>query len=154
MATLRDRLTLGALAGIGAILTRDVYSFFAKQVGFSKFYVWNIAADLFLKDKEVYTALGTIIGILADLGMGALLGVFFIYLLRWTGEANPIIKGAGVGIGSWLFFFGIMFHTLPHTAQTAPLDAMSNFSAFVGHTIFGLSLGLIGSKLLGVLRDD
>ena len=31
---------------------------------------------------------------------------------------------------------------------------MSNLSALVGHAIFGLSMGLIGARLLGLLRED
>ena len=120
METIRDRTTLGALAGIASILTRDIYSYLAKQIGFSKFYVWNIAADLFVHGKAVQTPVGTILGILADMGTGALLGVLFVHFLRWTGGKNPLIKGVGLGVGAWLLLFGIMFHTLPQDSRRGP----------------------------------
>ena len=67
----RDRTTLGAMAGMGAILARDVYSFLAKQIGFSKHYAWNVVAEFFLRGKEVYTVLGAVLGFLADLAAGS-----------------------------------------------------------------------------------
>ena len=154
METIRDRATLGALAGVAAILTRDVYSFLAKQIGFAKFYVWGIAADLFVSGKAVHTFLGSVLGILADMGTGALLGVLFVYFLRWTGGKNALIKGVGLGIGAWLLLFGIMFHTLPHTAGAAPKDVLSNLSGLVGHVIFGFALGYFTNKLLPLLGSD
>ena len=66
-------------------------------------------------EKQVHTALGGIIGFLADLALGALLGVLFAFFLLWTHGKNPAIKGLGIGIGAWLFLFGIMYHTLPVT---------------------------------------
>lgn len=154
LATLQDRTTLGAIAGMGAILARDAYSFLAKQIGFAKFYVWSIAADLFVQRKQAHTALGSILGFFADLALGALLGVFFAFFLLWTRGKNPTIKGLGIGIGAWLFLFGIMYHTLPVTKDLAPKDALSNLSALVGHAFFGLVMGLIGAKLLGLLHED
>lgn len=154
LATLRDRSTLGAIAGITAILVRDAYSLLAKLIGFATFHIWNIAGDFFLQGKQVYTALGNILGVLADLCMGALLGVFFVHFLRWTGGKNPVLKGLGIGLGAWLLLFGIVFHSLPLTQSTAPKEALSNMSAFVGHAIFGLTLGFAGSKLLALLRTD
>ena len=145
---------MGALAGIAAILVRDVYSFLAKSIGFAKFQIWNISADFFLEGKQVYTALGNVLGVLADLCLGALLGVFFVHFLRWTGGKNPVLKGLGIGLGAWLLLFGIVFHSLPLTQGTAPKEALSNLSAFVGHAIFGLTLGLTGARLLRLLGTD
>ncbi|MGE5528562.1 MAG: hypothetical protein ACM3X6_05405 [Patescibacteria group bacterium] len=148
MATIRDRTTLGALAGAGAILVRDAYSFLAKQIGFARFYVWGIAADLFLQGKAVQSAMGTVLGFLADLCTGALIGVVYAHFLRHAGGRNPVLKGLGFGLAAWLLLFGIIFHNLSHTMATAPKDPASNLSAFAGHSIFGLVLGYLWSKLL------
>ena len=88
------------------------------------------------------------------MGTGALLGVLFVHFLRWTGGKNPLIKGVGLGIGAWLFLFGIMFHNLPHTAGAAPKDVMSNLSGLIGHALFGFALGYFTSKLLPLLGQQ
>ena len=151
METIRDRSVIGALAGTAAILTRDIYSFLTKAVGFAKFYVWSIAADLFVSPKEVRTAMGTILGILADAALGGLLGVLFVHFLHRTGGKSPLAKGLGVGLGAWLFLFGVMLHNLPQTEGAAPADALSNLSAFIGHCLFGLALAYYTGKLLRFL---
>jgi len=148
LATLKDRTTLGIMAGAGGVLVRDLYSLFARAIGFAKFYVWNISADLFVREKEIVTAAGIVLGLLADLAMGGLIGVTFIHFLRWTRGRNPILKGIGFGIAAWLLLYGIIFHNLPQTITRAPEDAFSNLSAFVGHSLFGLSLGFCAGRLL------
>ena len=140
METIRDRTTLGAFAGVAAILIRDVYSLVAKLVGFAKFYVWNIAADLSYTARR-YKPLRAVLGILADMGTGALLGVLFVHFLRWTGGKNPLIKGVGLGIGAWLFYLASCFTTCLVRPVLHPIDVTSNLSGLIGHAIFGFALG-------------
>lgn len=148
--TVRDRDTLGALAGIGAILVRDIWSFFAKQIGFAKFYVWQNAAGLFMQKSQIKTVLGAISGLLADIVMGALIGVLFVRFLKMGQDRNPVLKGWGFGLGLWLLLFGLLMHSLPTATAVAPRDAKSVLSAFIGHSIFGLVLGLLSPWLLRV----
>ena len=143
-----DRVVLGAIAGIAGILTRDIYSFFAKIIGLAKFTVWNIAAALFMKMDQVKTPVGNIVGILADTVMGALIGVLFVYFLKYTNTKNIILKGWGMGLAAWLLLFGVIYHTLPFGVIAAPKDALSNLSAFIGHSILGFSMGVASNLLL------
>ncbi len=143
MYTLKDRVILGGISGIAGLLMRDLYCFFARGIGFAKYYCWNISADLFMNGKEVITFLGTVVGFLADIVFGAILGVTFVYLLKITNSKNIIIKGWGFGVVIWLFLFGILIHSLPGVQTTMPQDAMSNFSAFFGHSIFGITIGIL-----------
>lgn len=157
--TIRDRDTVGALAGIGAVLVRDGYSFAAKQIGLAKFYFWQNAGGFFMGKDQVKTALGSIVGGLADITMGAILGVVFVLFLRLGRDRNIILKGCGFGLGAWLLLFGLLMHTLPETRNVVSKDALSVLSNFIGHTIFGLTLGLLASRLLratdtGVERED
>lgn len=143
-----DRVVLGAIAGIVGVLTRDIYSFFAKAIGLAKFTVWNIAAALFMRMDQVKTPVGNIVGILADTVMGAIIGVLFVYFLKCTNTKNIILKGWGIGLAAWLLLFGVIYHTLPFGVEAAPKDALSNLSAFLGHSILGFGLGITADLLL------
>lgn len=156
MYTLKDRVILGGISGVLGLLMRDLYCFFARRIGFTTYYCWNISADLFMEGKDVKTLLGTVIGFLADIVFGSILGITFVYLLKITNSKNMIIKGWGFGVAIWLFLFGILIHNLPGTQTTAPQDAMSNFAAFLGHSIFGITMGVTVQKLFrkfGLIKD-
>jgi hypothetical protein len=139
---------IGGISGALGLLARDLWSFLAKSVlKIAKFYVWNISADLFMRGKDTHTVLGYVIGFLADIIFGAMLGIIFVYFLKYTSTKNIIIKGWGFGIVAWVLLFGMLIHTLP-TVETAPREALGNFSSFIGHSIFGISLGIFAKILL------
>jgi cell shape-determining protein MreD len=70
-----DHFLLWLIAGFIGVITRDIYSFFAKLTGLAKFQIWDVGADLFVHGKEVNTVLGTILGLTTDLVVGGMLGV-------------------------------------------------------------------------------
>jgi Na+/proline symporter len=147
MSANRDNIPLWALSGIIGVLIRDLWSIFAKFIGLAKFQVWQIGADVFIEPNQVNTFLGTIVGFLTDFVTGSLLGVLFGYFIKKTGKEYCLLKGLGAGLLAWLFLFGILFHSLPHTQTTAPKDPFSVISAFIGHSVFGLSLAYSYMKL-------
>lgn len=142
-----DHFYLWIISGVIGVVVRDIYSFLAKLIGLAKFYIWNIGADLFINGKEVHSFFGYILGFFTDIVVGGLLGVAIGLLIEWRGPKNYIIKGMGVGLIAWLFFFGILFHSLPHTKDTVPNNALSNISAFIGHSIFGIVTAITYVKL-------
>jgi uncharacterized membrane protein YagU involved in acid resistance len=146
--TLKDRVILGGISGALGVLIRDMWSYFAKEIGLAKFYVWQRSADLFIDGKELRSFFGNLVGVLADTIFGALLGITFVYFLKWTNHKNIVIKGWGFGIAAWLFLFAMLVGSLPGTQTTIPKDALSNFSAFIGHSIWGISTGLLAKILL------
>lgn len=147
-SVLKDRVLIGAISGALGLLTRDVYSFFAKLIGLAKFFVWNITADLFMEKKDVQSFFGNLVGFLGDIVFGAVIGMVFIYFIKFTNPKNFLIKAWGMGLAAWLLLFGILLHTLPGSLTTAPKDALSNLSAFLGHSIFGISMGVYAQILL------
>lgn len=153
---LKDRVLIGGIAGALGILTRDLYSFFAKHIGFAKFYIWGMTADLFMEKQFVENFWGHVVGLLGDIIFGAAIGIVFVYFIKYTNTKNFIIKGWGMGMAAWLLLFGILLHTLPGSHTSAPKDTLSNFSAFIGHTIFGISMGIYAQVLLrkyGLLEE-
>lgn len=145
---LNDRVLIGGIAGALAFLTRDIYSFFAKLIGFAKFYVWQITAGVFMDKGQAATFWGNVVGILGDITFGAVVGIFFVYLLKLTNTKNILIKGWGTGLAVWLLIYAILYKALPSSAPVAPNDALSNLSAFVGHSFLGIGLGIYAQVLL------
>lgn len=140
-------MLIGWISGALGLMTRNVWSFFAKQVGLAKFYIWHLSADIFMDQKYIKTLAGNVVGVLADIVFGGLLGIVFVYFLKTTNSKSIIIKGWGYGMAAWLFLFGFMLHNLPQM-QIAPREALGNFSAFIGHSIYGISMGIYAKLLL------
>lgn len=136
------------VSGIIGAYTRDLYSFFAKEIGLAKFYIWRVGASLLIPKAQTETFWGNILGFLVDAVVGGLFGVIIGLLLEWRGTRNYIIKGMGVGLLAWMFFYGILFHNLPFTLTSAPNDPLSNISAFIGHSIFGIAAVMVYVKFL------
>jgi len=49
---------------------------------------------------------------------------------------------------AWVFLYGLLYHNIPFTTKTAPAEAVSNLSAFIGHSIFGITTAVVYVKLL------
>lgn len=144
-----DNFLLWAVAGAIGVVVRDVINLLEVWLGFGKSYIWDIASDIFTHGPEVYTPLGHVVGIIADLTIGGMVGVALGLVITWTGTRFYLLKGVGIGLAAWLLFFGILQHNLPQTATTAPTDAVSNLGAFIGHLIFGVVAAWSYFKLAG-----
>ena len=142
-----DPFLLWVISGIIGVIIRDIYSTFAKLVGLSKIFIWDVGADLFVTGKEVHGVFGEILGFSTDFVVGGMLGVTIGLLLEWRGQKFSLFKGWIVGLLAWFFLFGIVFHSIPETAPAAPKDAFSNISAFIGHSIFGIATAWVYLKL-------
>ncbi len=133
-----DHFAIWGLAGVLGIMVRDLYSYLAGIVGIAEFYIWNVGARIFVEGKEVTSILGNLLGFLTDFTIGGTLGVIIGATISATGRKHYLLKGWGIGQLAWLFLFGLVFHNLPNTMDAAPTNALSNVSAFVGHSLFGI----------------
>lgn len=137
MSDTKDHFTLWVISGIFGVTARDLYDLGFKLFGHANNVIWNVAADVFVKTSEVHKPMGDILGLLADLVIGGILGVLVGLMIKLTGPKNYILKGIGVGLIAWLLFFGVLLHNLPHTKGTAPEEPLPNILSFIGHAIFG-----------------
>ena len=134
----KDHFTLWVISGIIGVVVRDLYDLAMVLFAHSKNAIWNIASDIFVSTPQVHTFLGVILGLLADMVVGGLLGILVGFTIKLTGPKNYWLKGLGIGQVAWLFFFGILLHNLPHIEKTAPVVAGPNILSYIGHSIFGL----------------
>jgi len=144
----RDPFVLWMVSGIVAVAVRDTYSLLAKLIGLAKFNIWQVGASLMVPKAQTFTLSGNILGLLVDAVVGGLFGVMIGLLLEWRGNRNYLLKGLGVGLLAWMFFYGILYHNLPFTQTSAPGDPLSNISAFIGHSIFGITGAWFYVKIL------
>lgn len=143
----KDQLTLWVVSGIVGVAVRDLYDLIFLVFAHAKNVIWIIAADIFSDPPQVYSFWGNILGLMADLIIGAMLGVVVGLTIKWTGPKNYLIKGLGVGLVAWLLFFGVLLHNLPHIKDTAPVGVLPNILAYIGHAIFGTVTAWVYMKL-------
>ncbi len=107
----------------------------------------EIAAGLFMSKKQRDTVTGRIVGGLADLSLGGVLGVPMVYLLRYTGKDKAAIKGLAVGHFAWMAIYGAFGRVSGNNQGVFPLDAATNLSAFINHSWFGMITSIAASRL-------
>lgn len=154
MQITKDQFSLWVFSGIIGVVVRDIWNLFSRLIGFAKFFIWQQAASIFTVRSELTTVWGNAIGLLADLIIGGMFGVLTGLLLKWQGTKNYILKGWGVGGMAWLFLYGLLYHNLPFTKGSAPPEAVSNLSAFIGHSIFGIITALVYVKFFAKYAAD
>jgi len=141
-------INLWLLSGIIGACIRDSYSFIVvKLLGLTKHFIWDFGATIFIKESEINTIPGTIIGLLADLVISCLLSIIICALIDWQRKRHYLIYGLGVSLTAWLLFFGIVLHDIHATVKNAPVDLTTNIIAIIGHLIFGLVTAFVYVKL-------
>ncbi len=75
LIAIHDRIALGTLAGIVGTIPSLILNFISVQVGFAKFYSFQISSSIYLFPGLTDSLNGLILGGLIWLGFGALLGV-------------------------------------------------------------------------------
>ncbi|MHB1421179.1 MAG: hypothetical protein ACYCX4_16650 [Bacillota bacterium] len=138
-----DHFNYWVYSGIAGVLTRDCWNFFSKMVGFAQFYIWQLGASAVIKKPFLNTFWGNVVGFLVDFTIGSIFGVLFGLIIEWRGPKHFLMKGIGVGLTAWMFFYGLLYHNLPFTTATAPSEPLSIISAFIGHVIFGAATAVV-----------
>jgi hypothetical protein len=146
----QDTLIYGAMAGIAGTIAKEAIDFLSVVLGWSKYLYWHIAASIFILPEEVTQAGGLILGALGDLVAGSLFGIVLLYILKYTGKDYLYFKGLGFGWLIWLGFFGLVVNI--HIIRITPTDIGTSLSAFLEHSVFGLTtawfIGKYGQELL------
>ncbi len=133
----QDPIIFGGMAGIVGTVAKEAADFVSVTVGFSKHLYWHVAASIFVQPEEVTKVGGWILGALADMITGAIFGVILLYFIKLAKKDYLYLKGLGFGWFIWLSLFGFVINL--HVVRITPTDLGSSLSAFIEHSIFGLT---------------
>lgn len=147
---MRDRITTGALLGLGADAVKLSFNYLAYRLGFTPIVFWQIVATHFLRGEDLFHPLAYLIGAIADLTVAMFLGVVFFLIIPYIGSHWLWLKGAGFGLLVWVGLFGIL---TSHVAeQVLPWEPRQVLVTPFAHLLFGLVLGLLAR--IAVLREE
>ncbi|MDT3699044.1 MAG: hypothetical protein RO469_06410 [Thermincola sp.] len=145
MFKIKDRVTLGVVAGLAGNLVKSVIDEVSTKKKISQRSFRGTAAGAWVSKKESTNINGQILGGLLDFGMGSLGGVGSVYLLSKTGKDHLVTKGllSGITMGS-LITFAL---AAVQSNKAKPKDAASNLSYMVSHAAYGLVTTFVAAKL-------
>lgn len=142
---IRDEIALGAAASLVATIPQVIFDFISYQLGFSKYYAFQISGSIYLTRGLAGKGEGLILGGLVWEFMAVLLGVFTVYILKFTGRDYWWLKG--IAISNMVMF--IIIYGLLHSLDSAtiiPLDFQTNLTLFIDNIIFGLIMSYLISR--------
>jgi len=129
-------------------MVKLIFNYFCYLMGWTPVVFWQIAATRFLDRTELFQPAALLIGGVADLTISAVLGIIFLYLLKYTHHRFRWIKGAGFGLLIWVGLFGAI---LGQSAQNKlHISSTAIIVTLFAHFVFGLGLtlfdGLFGGR--------
>lgn len=143
---IKDRVLLGFLGGMIGSLAKNFCEELLVKKG------WNIstgaqmASRVFNDQKFIKNPICKLIGNLANMGIGAGLGIPFVYLLSLSGKDYIMLKGATMGHLAWVYFYGGVGSRM-RMSRVFPIDPKSNCSAFLSHIIYGVTVASVVKAL-------
>ena len=145
MFTIKDRVTLGIMAGLAGNVTKTIIDEISVKKMISQRSFRSTASGVWVNKKNEATSLkGQILGGLLDFGMGALGGVGTVFFLSKTGRDSLITKGlfSGITMGSLITF---ALSAIPQNT-VRPKDAASNLSYMLSHAVYGVVTTIVAAK--------
>ena len=141
---LKNKTMLGITAGLISGFIKDVIDLITYGLKISDNLFGYLASGIFTTPKIAYSAIGLIIGYLADFVMDGFLGALFVYFIKLTEPEYIISKSIGFGVFLWIAILGMVgafkITTLPARNPTTIIIM------FFTHALFGLVMGLIVKK--------
>lgn len=107
---MKDRITVGAVAGIIGGLVQVIYGRITVAVGLSQ-YSFTDFGEILILGTRVKGIVPLLIGVVTHIILGAMMGVVLSYVIRHSSSKHYLFKGMGVGLGVYVFAFasGVYF---------------------------------------------
>lgn len=144
MINIKDKITLGAAAGILANLITSIIDIVLYKLNINKFIHFHIAASAYFPVRDVNTLPALIIGGISDFTVAAVFGVIIVYILFLTGTDYFYVKGLMVSLLYWLLLYGMILRL--NIARIDPTDPGTNLVHLATHIILGLLISWIVTK--------
>lgn len=147
---IRDRIALGTIAGIFGTIPQLIFNYFSVQLGYSKYYSFQLSSGTYLLKGFTDTTSGFVFGAIVWMFSAAFIGILIVYLLTFTGTDYWWLKGILVNnVIMFTFIYGFLFDM--GAAEIVPLDIPTNYTTLIGNTLTGFSSAYLtvrwGSKL-------
>lgn len=132
---MQDKVVVGSLAGIIGSLVFGILDVILNAIGITSIKLLLLDSEIFLPAQLARTTSGHLFGFLVHLSLGAIIGVFFIYVLPYVGYDYLLYKGVLLGGGAWLFLDGFIGNLLRLPTKDTLVD---NIFFLLLNYIFGV----------------
>ena len=144
MVKIKDRLILGAVAGLGGNLAKLAIERIAMKMNLAELSGPERAAGMLVAGHKTATTEGKIVGCITDSIISVVLGTATVYALSVAGKDKAVIKGALIGKVAWTGLYG-MLATMGAT-KVGPVGPKTVLSELVAHTTYGVTTAYIATK--------
>lgn len=145
MIKIKDRVALGAAAGIIGSIPQSLLNLLSKMLGISKTYSFTLAGGIFLGKERTGEIGSFILGTVLWIFTAAFIGYLIVSLMKKTGRGFWWFKGPLVTILVMnLFIYGFMFSIA--ATKVIPKDVPTNLSILVENLVFGVVAGYLAAR--------
>ena len=135
----------GVLIGLCADIVKLGVNYVAFALGYTNVVFWQIVATNILPKEHLFTTSALLIGAVMDVTVTCLLGVAFLYFIKYTGMDFLFLKGIGFAMMTWVALLGLILG--PSIEEKLPQNPMGVLVTLVAHFFFGVALAVFTSFL-------
>ncbi len=134
---IKDTITLGAIAGLIGTIPQLLFHFIFWQIGYVKYFSFQLTGSVFLTRELTKTPLGQFIGGFVWLSLASFMGVIIAYLFVFTGKDNWWLKGLMANvIIMFISTYGFIYNL--GGAKIVPYDIKTNLIVLLSSLIYGV----------------
>jgi hypothetical protein len=132
---MKDRLLSGGIAGMVGAVVQNIYSYVIRGLNLAE-HTYSDFATTVLTSRVYSDPVGLVVGFIAYLAVGVILGILFAYLIASTGSDYHYIKGLLYGLVMWFILTG--FGTIFGLATFIGIPPVSALLILAGGLLYGV----------------
>lgn len=144
MRKIKDRLVLGAIAGMVTSLPIQIFDALMHENGITDLSYAYSASRIFLTKKKTKTLPGKAVSAIVNFANSSTVATAITYILSLTGKDYALLKGAGIGTMMWVGIGGLMSSIGLKIKSKRPITPLILLGQ---HIIFGVMCSYIIIKL-------
>jgi len=142
---IKDRITLGTIAGLVGTIPQILISFISFKIGYAQYFSYQLAAGVHLEKTLAGKPMGLFMGGLIWELTGSILGILILFFVIKTGTDFWWLKGILIAnFFMYTVIYGFVFDM--GSANVLPEDIGTNFTEMVGNTLFGLTSAFLAAR--------